>query len=298
MVLCWRGAQSILHPRRVSLMNMPLQKDEFGRNKHAIEARAEGAKKTSEGYAQHVEAVGKDKYEQLKVRPFCPYLARPSYLIQPQASGNETLADARVRAQAESAHARDYIGDAQKQAHQSYEHAKDYAAQSTEAARQRAAEARDAASAKYNEAAGAVEGKYEEARDALTHKYANARAEAERNYGEAKSRVSGAYDDAASTASAKWDATKGEAHAEAEHARRATEAAEEKAKQGWFSWLGWGRQKADDAAWKKDEAKRDAAGKLASGAEDVRGWAEDKQAETRPEKADAVKRADRYSASV
>jgi hypothetical protein len=213
-------------------------------------------------------------------------------------AGNETLADARVRAKAEDVHDRDYISEAQRQAQQTYAGAKDYAASSAEAARARAQEARDIAAAKLGDVKNTAAHKYDETKDAIENQYAHARVEAERTYDKARGRAANAYDETAARAAGTYDSAKGTAEHEYGRAKGAAEETKEEAKQGWFSWLGWGKSKAEQAAWEKDELKRDAASKVAGGAEDVREWADGKKAETRPEKAGAVKRADQYTSSI
>ena len=55
--------------------------------------------------------------------------------------------------------------------------------------------------------------------------------------------------------------------AQIQEARAGAEKKGEQAKEGWFSWLGWGKSKAEDA-------KKDAAEKVAESADDVKKRAE------------------------
>jgi hypothetical protein len=112
-------------------------------------------------------------------------------------------------------------------------------------------------------ARSSVDGKMHEVEDRARQVSADAQAKFDEYKSSAQKKLSGArdstenlYNEARSSADRKTS----EARAEAD--RKA-----EQAKSGWFSWLGWGKSKAE-------EGKQDAAGKVAESAEDVRKRAE------------------------
>lgn len=106
--------------------------------------------------------------------------------------------------------------------------------------------------------------------------------------GNAKGTVESKYDDAKARAAAlqrdaeaKIKETKGAAANKYGEAKGAAEGTAQEAKKGWFSWLGWGKVKAEDAqdaaVREKDAARRSLAGSVADKAETTRQWAEGKK---------------------
>jgi len=243
---------------------------------HAIDK----AFQKTEGYAKTIEAVGKDKYNELK------------------AAGENQLADARVRARAEDAHARDYIGEGQNKAGQSYADAKGYAAQQAAAAQDAITDTRDTAAQKYGQLKGAAGEKYESAKGTVASKYDGAKQEVRSQYAHARTETELKYDDAKARAAA----LERDAESKYNEAKGAAQDTAKDAKKGWFSWLGWGKAKAEDAQQsairEKDAAKHSLTGAIADKAEATREWAEGKKGETIQEKEGNVKRADRYTSSL
>lgn len=101
------------------------------------------------------------------------------------------------------------------------------------------------ASARVREVGSDVQGKYDSYKDAAKGKLEGARDSTENLYKEARATAD------RKTAEVRADAQK----------------KGEEAKQGWLSWLGWGKSKAE-------EGKKETAGKVADTAEDVRSRAE------------------------
>jgi hydroxylamine reductase (hybrid-cluster protein) len=115
--------------------------------------------------------------------------------------------------------------------------------------------------------------------------------QAEGTLNDAKGRAEGTYYDA-----------KGRAEGTYSDAKGAAEEKKDQAKAGWFSWLGWGRAKADevkeDAQWKADAVKHDAAANVEEKSSGLAAWASGKKAETVQEKDANVRRAGSYTSSV
>jgi hypothetical protein len=91
----------------------------------------------------------------------------------------------------------------------------------------------------------------------------SAEAKAQRSYDSLRSSTS----ETATDAQRRYDQLRSSLSSDATRAREEAEKKKEEAKAGWFSWLGFGKSKAQDA-------KHEAATKIASGADDVKKSAE------------------------
>jgi hypothetical protein len=119
-----------------------------------------------------------------------------------------------------------------------------------------------------------AEATYYDAKGAVVGTAKDVERRGEGTYYDAKGAVVGTADDIKRRADATYYDAKGSAIE-----------TKEEAKAGWFSWLGWGKAKAnnaaDEAVAEKDSLKRKAAGEVEDKAVGVAGWAADKKAETR-----------------
>lgn len=99
--------------------------------------------------------------------------------------------------------------------------------------------------------------------DALKSQSQQTLASAERKFDEQKAAVQNSL----SRSKDKFDDYKDKAYDEARHAVNVAEQKGHEAKQGWFAWLGWGKDKAEDA-------KKEGAEKVAEASGDVKKAAE------------------------
>jgi len=160
-----------------------------------------------------------------------------------QAKAHEEEMKRKARDSVEAGKAR--AGDAKQQAENKYEEVKGAGESRLQSAKDQAQRSIADLEKRGKEAKDGVDAKYEAYKDSAKHSVSNARQSTEDLYNDARGAV---------------DRKAGEARAGAE--KRA-----DQAKQGWLSWLGWGKSQVE-------EGKKEGAAKTAEAAEEVRRKAE------------------------
>ncbi|KAF9268761.1 hypothetical protein L218DRAFT_954204 [Marasmius fiardii PR-910] len=125
-----------------------------------------------------------------------------------------------------------------------------------EAAKQKSKEAFEAGKARVEDGIQQGKQKYEQTASSAQAKYDDYKKGAQGRLNDAKDSTENLYNEAKARTQTQVDGLKGDAQKK-----------EEQAKAGWFSWLGWGRSKAEDG-------KREIACKVSDVAEDVKAKAD------------------------